>query len=149
MPTLETTTPAALPTLPLLRAFILAGRAVFTVRSRRTGERRTFKVAQKEGAEGFYFVSLLNGPDNTSDYRYLGAMFTGRENGKLGWKLNRQGWAPEAGAAFGWVVKVLNGQTDASQAEFWHEGRCGRCGRALTTPESIASGIGPVCAGLE
>lgn len=32
--------------------------------------------------------------------------------------------------------------------EVWHEGRCGRCGRALTVPESIASGIGPVCEGL-
>jgi hypothetical protein len=27
--------------------------------------------------------------------------------------------------------------------------RCRRCGRALTTPESIASGIGPVCASKE
>ena len=30
--------------------------------------------------------------------------------------------------------------------EVWHEGRCGRCNRALTVPESIASGIGPECA---
>jgi hypothetical protein len=27
-------------------------------------------------------------------------------------------------------------------------GRCGRCGRTLTKPESIAAGIGPVCAGM-
>jgi hypothetical protein len=29
--------------------------------------------------------------------------------------------------------------------EFWHEGRCGRCGRRLTVPDSIASGYGPEC----
>jgi hypothetical protein len=29
----------------------------------------------------------------------------------------------------------------------YHEGRCGACGRRLTTPESISSGLGPVCAG--
>jgi len=32
--------------------------------------------------------------------------------------------------------------------ELMHEGRCGRCGRPLTRPESIQSGIGPICATL-
>jgi len=27
----------------------------------------------------------------------------------------------------------------------FHEGACGRCGRTLTVPESIASGFGPEC----
>jgi hypothetical protein len=31
--------------------------------------------------------------------------------------------------------------------EIWHSGRCGRCSRRLTVPESIAAGIGPDCAG--
>ena len=30
--------------------------------------------------------------------------------------------------------------------EVWHEGRCGRCGRKLTTPQSVETGFGPVCA---
>ena len=30
-----------------------------------------------------------------------------------------------------------------ANVEINHEGRCGRCGRALTVPESVASGIGP------
>ena len=30
--------------------------------------------------------------------------------------------------------------------EIFHEGRCCACGRKLTTPESILSGIGPECA---
>jgi hypothetical protein len=30
----------------------------------------------------------------------------------------------------------------------WHEGRCGRCGRKLTVPESIESGFGPECASI-
>jgi hypothetical protein len=33
--------------------------------------------------------------------------------------------------------------------ELWHEGRCGKCGRALTVPESIESGLGPVCESRE
>lgn len=31
--------------------------------------------------------------------------------------------------------------------QLWHEGRCGRCGRTLTDPESCARGLGPICAG--
>tara|TARA_R110002096_G_scaffold84290_4_gene194649 strand:+ start:14 stop:667 length:654 start_codon:yes stop_codon:yes gene_type:complete len=30
--------------------------------------------------------------------------------------------------------------------EIWHEGKCSRCGRKLTVPSSIATGLGPVCA---
>lgn len=35
---------------------------------------------------------------------------------------------------------------DLPECEVWHEGRCGRCGRKLTVPESIETGIGPDCA---
>jgi hypothetical protein len=27
----------------------------------------------------------------------------------------------------------------------YHSGKCGKCGRKLTTPESIKSGLGPYC----
>jgi hypothetical protein len=30
--------------------------------------------------------------------------------------------------------------------EVYHEGRCGRCNRKLTVPESIETGLGPECA---
>lgn len=36
--------------------------------------------------------------------------------------------------------------TLASKADIRHEGRCGRCSRALTRPESIDTGFGPECA---
>jgi hypothetical protein len=29
--------------------------------------------------------------------------------------------------------------------EVWHEGTCGKCGRALTVPSSIENGLGPEC----
>lgn len=32
-----------------------------------------------------------------------------------------------------------------SRMHLYHEGICSRCGRPLTSPESIESGIGPVC----
>lgn len=32
--------------------------------------------------------------------------------------------------------------------EVWHAGRCAKCRRELTHPDSIARGLGPICAGL-
>src|ERR1019366_4832357 len=40
--------------------------------------------------------------------------------------------------------RVLRGLLPAN-LEVWHEGKCGRCGRKLTVPESIERGIGPEC----
>lgn len=48
--------------------------------------------------------------------------------------------------ALEWALPYLTtGKSLPEPAEVWHEGRCGRCGRALTDPESIARGLGPEC----
>jgi rRNA maturation endonuclease Nob1 len=31
--------------------------------------------------------------------------------------------------------------------DVYHLGRCGKCGKALTEPESISTGLGPICGG--
>jgi hypothetical protein len=145
------TTPAALTRLQDIGNFILAGNAIFTLVSKKTGARKTFEAVQVPPKPGFdkpgYVVRLLTGPENTSDYRYLGFMYTGRQG--IGFKLNHDGWGEEAGSVFSWFLRRLNAGNEIdllSQAEFWHAGRCGRCGHLLTDPESIARGLGPVCA---
>jgi hypothetical protein len=56
-----------------LKTFIYAGNATFTVTSVKTGARFTFKVSRKkDDPEAPLFVALLGGPDNVSDYRYMG-----------------------------------------------------------------------------
>lgn len=57
--------------------------------------------------------------------------------------------SPEAPSVkgFAWIVsRLAAGRDVADQVELRHEGSCGRCGRKLTTPESIDTGLGPVCA---
>jgi hypothetical protein len=154
---LEGIGPAHLSDVTIARGFILAGNAYFTVRSMKTGTRYTYRVSRriapavgKKDCQCWkyptYFVSLLTGPDNTGDYTYLGMI---RENQ---FKATRATGAQEKGkpfAAFTWVWRHLGYSTPVMppQTEIWHEGRCGRCGRKLTVPESIAAGIGPDCAG--
>jgi hypothetical protein len=161
MTTTETLPAAAFKTLEAFRAFLLAGHALFTIVSKRTGARKTFKVEQAKGEEkkGLFFVKLLVGPSNTQDYKFLGSLYvkTARDaaadfasHPALGWKLNKQNWGVESSAAVEWIVKHLNTVQDTDlldHAEIWHEGRCGKCGRVLTDPTSISSGLGPVCAG--
>jgi hypothetical protein len=128
------------------KAFVLAGHAIVTLRSKATGTRFTYKIVQSDPAKcragqmPVFFVSLLNGADNTGDFAYIGTIFAD------GFRVTRKSRvaadAPSA-VAFSWFMKHL----EDSRVEVWHEGRCGRCGRTLTVPESIESGLGPVCAG--
>jgi hypothetical protein len=128
--------------------FILAGNATFTIVSTKTGTRFTYRVKLSDAMPGS-FVSVLSGPDNTADYRYLGMIFA--NSGKPSFRLTKasrsKGISDDTPSvkAITWTLTrlVLN---LAPGVEIWHEGTCGCCGRELTVPESIASGFGPVCA---
>jgi len=125
-------------------AFMLAGDAHVTFQSRRTSARFTYRVRAKDGAERpLHFVSVLTGPDNGGSYEYLGTIFDGRRYSHSR-KSRIASDAPSA-VAFEWVWARLERGEMHPELGVWHEGRCGRCGRRLTTPESVASGLGPVC----
>ena len=50
---------------------------------------------------------------------------------------------------FAWFWRAVNeSQAALTQAEVWHDGHCSCCGKKLTVPESLSTGIGPICAGL-
>lgn len=124
--------------------FMLAGNAYLTLRSTKTGTRYTFRVKRKKDTN-LWFVSTLWGSDNTSDYSYLGLIDENRQF-RLSPKSRTTRDSPQT-KAFEWTMRQLVEKGIVpDQLEVWHEGRCGRCGRLLTVPESIASGIGPECA---
>jgi len=124
--------------------FMLAGNARFTVVSTKTGTRFTFRVRAAKGEDdNRHFVSVLTGSDNNGDFTYLGTIFNG-DTYSHGRRSDIGFDAPSARAARWALPRLLKGEGHA-QMEVWHEGRCGRCARALTVPESIASGFGPEC----
>ena len=125
--------------------FIFGGKAVFTVVSTGTGKRYTFKVTRKPGVladdfGGVYFAKVLKGSDNWSNYEYTGVVF-GADLDKLVAGRNGKPGEPSH-KALAWLLRNL----DSDQVEVWHEGKCGKCGRKLTVPESIETGFGPHCA---
>lgn len=128
-----------------MREFVLAGNAHFTLVSLRTNARFTYRVKKAADGKPLHFCSLLTGPDNEKSYSYFGLIRNdvfeyGRKAKVAETSLGVQ--------AFAWAIARILATQDVPSAEFWHEGRCGRCNRLLTVPESIARGIGPECSNM-
>lgn len=126
------------------KAYLLAGKATVTLRSARTGTRFTYRFRRGKRDGSPVFVSVLTGSDNTGDYSYHGAIFSSK------FTVKTSGWSqigPDAPSAraLAWALGKLSQGLLPDTLEIWHEGRCGKCGRALTDPESIAAGLGPIC----
>lgn len=129
----------------------------FTIRNRETNEHRTFSIKTQpddaQFAPGQRIVSLLTGPDNT--HSYTGFAFI-NDNGIHVWKSksNRGSELYKGWTNWDWMAEMLwhiaanipHPRFDVRRYELMHEGRCLKCNRKLTTPESIESGIGPICA---
>jgi hypothetical protein len=141
--TIETTAAGKL-TAATFTAFALAGRAVFTAVSP-TGARFTYRIAAKKVCDGrgggVHFVSVLTGSDNEADYTFIGTIFGGEVFRAS--KHSRIDVESKSVQAFGWIWRH---RSNPAPVEVHHEGRCGRCGRTLTVPSSIESGLGPECA---
>jgi len=114
--------------------FILAGNATFTIVSKKTGIRFTYRV---QSENSIHFVEVLTGP---GVYTYLGTISKATHY-RHGVKSPIDASATSA-QAFNWYWC----HRCSPMIEFFHAGSCGRCGRKLTVPESIESGLGPECA---
>ena len=112
---------------------------IFTVKSQATGQHRTFRI-RKDDERGISWVSLLTGTDNTSDYTSFALV---SDDGSVKCFRKLHGTQFEALANF---LTNLQNHVDAEKVEVFHSGKCLICNRTLTTPESIKTGIGPVCA---
>ncbi len=117
---------------------------LFTVKSTATGEHRTFRIktqaADARFAPGKRIVSVLVGPDNTSNYKQFAFI---DETGVHVWA--RQ--YTEQNVKYAAMLEKLEEHEAAGKVEVYVATRCRVCNRTLTTPESVQSGIGPICAG--
>lgn len=100
------------------------------------GGHRTFRLrtqkADAKFAPGQQTIAYLAGPDNEADYVGFGFVVNGRLRP---WKKYRDNRSLLRDAEA--LLADPNGALTAAH--------CFRCGRTLTTPESIAAGWGPEC----
>ena len=107
-----------------------------------TGAHRTFQIrtqpADSRFAPGKRVVALLNGPDNESSYQPFGFVSN----------MGIQVWRKKQTKTFNTFAQMLERPEsfEAKGAEYLFSGKCRICNRKLTVPESIESGIGPICA---
>jgi hypothetical protein len=128
-----------------IERFVNAGNATFTLSSIKTGAHYTYRARLKKKT-GQIFVEVLYGRDNTSDYIYIGELKDSEFRLTRGSKLLSNS-KPILALNF-MCEKVLTQKKkpETVHLEVRHEGKCGKCGRLLTVPESIDRGIGPECA---
>jgi hypothetical protein len=134
-----------------LEAAAKISNGTFTVQNRLTGEHRTFRIrTQKEDASfapGKRVVALLTGNDNETAYTGFGFV---TEDGIAVWSSKRSAGGYTAYAALLWSLAVDSCFSQyAEKYSLTASKKCIRCNRKLTTPESLAAGIGPECAGRE
>lgn len=122
--------------------FVKAGKAIFTLENSETGNRFTYKVKRCENKD-LWFVSVLNGPDNYRNYMYIGTLFGNTFKHTAKSRASKDALSVKA---FEWLNLMLNAEKEMPEnVNLFHEGRCGRCGKRLTVPESVRSGFGPEC----
>lgn len=147
-----------------IRNYLFGGNATLTLVSKASGRRYTYKVksapldrtqqwSTNNQNRNMFFVSLLTGSDNDSSYTYFGQLVRVEPSGHAfkymhGKKSTLKFDAPGV-IAFRWFIRQVEEHKSLESTEVWHEGSCGRCGRKLTVPESIKSGVGPECASKE
>jgi hypothetical protein len=107
------------------------------------GTHKTFRIAtQQQGPmAGRRIVSLLIGPQNTDDYESVGEIVRLDPPGIAPWKKFK---GKKVGEYLDLLWAMLKGEK-IEDHELIVSKRCLRCNRPLTTPESVARGIGPEC----
>lgn len=123
--------------------YITGGHGTFTLVGKNA--RYTYSTSQSADDKGNLspiFIRVKTGPDNDAYIGYLPLTnLASLQAGKKGLP-----GAQSYQALEWWLKSFMAKSPKITDAQVWHEGTCCRCGRQLTVPESIASGIGPVCA---
>jgi len=149
--------PAVIANIDDAYTYMMAGNATVTVENEATGRRFTYRLSapyidretsMARDTDKIVFVGLMNGPDNDGDYAYMGAIRPVEHPYEV--KTSRKSRVSDDAPSFKAIQWVLAHAREHRElpagVNVWHEGKCGRCGRKLTVPESIARGIGPECA---
>ena len=122
--------------------FIFAGHAVFTLKSLVSGKHFTYMVLNQDQT---FKVFLKVGSEN---FQRMGNIPISRRDDLVLPDWSRFSDDTPSVRALRWFLVHLGTGHMPDSVNFYHAGRCGRCGRELTTPESIERGLGPVCEGL-
>jgi hypothetical protein len=125
-----------------LKDFVLGGKAILTLESKKTGKRYTYRIRKSKDGRT-WFVALLTGNNNEYDYSYIVAM-----DKDLNIRLTKKSPMPLTAVpvvAIKFFMDRIKLNNIPKNLVVYHYGICAKCGRLLTDPDSIKRGIGPKC----
>lgn len=119
----------------------------YTIQNSDTGVHRTFRIKTQPKdsrfAGGKRIIGLMTGSDNQSSYTNFGFV---DDTGIHVWNRHK-GTDYEKLAWMIWTMLIEPTHPRLRNYSIQSSLACLRCNRELTTPESLLSGIGPVCEG--
>jgi hypothetical protein len=135
------------------KAYMLGGKAEFSVTNKDTSKKFIFLIQINPNNPKMRFVKLI---DDSEDYwkdrqKYMGTIFMeGVNTGNPEFVVTRKADFTNKDTevmAFAWLFEsvIVNDMVLPDNIDFQHTGKCCRCYKKLTTPESVAKGIGPEC----
>ena len=112
----------------------------------RNGTHITFRVRRPKGYKTMLLDAMV-GSDNHDGFEYIGSMNRGLF---IKPKAGVSSKAAMVRSEIQWYAKQLwlsdkGYRNELASVELHHEGKCACCGRKLTNPVSIETGIGPEC----
>ena len=134
--------------------FMLAGKAEFILHSTKTNEDFNFTLIRKESKmksnnntedkEFIYFIYLKLAREKI----YAGFLVFNEEAQEFRFIKGKAGKLEPSDRNIRSLLLVVNKLFQhlvVNNLDIFHVGNCGRCGKKLTTPESILTGLGPTC----
>lgn len=118
--------------------FIFGGKSFVTFLNTNTSNRFTYKVV-KHKTDDIYFINVLTSPDT---YTFFGTYRNGQFKHSPKARISAEAQSVKV---FQFVIAKLATNTLSNLIEIYHDGRCGKCGKQLTVPESVETGFGPEC----
>lgn len=112
--------------------------------------RAMFEVAKSNGLKkpGLWFGDLKIS-EAPATGRNAGALYV-KQNGEYAGKIDgstfHPGWGVKQGPIVEALLEIAANPADVLRVKGKQTGKCCCCGRELTDPESVANGIGPICA---
>lgn len=123
-----------------VREYIFAGKACFTLVNTIRGTRITYILKRSKRMPEciFVYVKINN------EEKFMGCVWE-----ETRFTLSKKSQVSDRSTevlTMVWFMQHINHLTEYPNLDIYHDGCCGRCGKQLTVPESIATGLGPECA---
>jgi len=127
-----------------LKNNILAGKCIITIQSTETLKHYTFKIKKsKQPDKNIHFIYVFADGDK---YIYFATIFNEKDLATTKNSKMKKDSTCFLAFRYLWLNILAGNVKNLNKLNIFHSGKCNRCGKTLTEPESIKRGLGPYCA---